>query len=310
MIRLGYTIGTFHQVAGDQYLIDAVYREAQAAEAAGFDSLWVADHLMQTPAVAPRNDPILECYVTLAALAAVTSKVRLGAFVTCAGYRNAALLGKIVTTLDHVSRGRAVFGIGAGWFEEEHESYGYEFGTVGERFDRMVDVLDIVQSMFREEATTHEGRHFRARGALNSPPPVQPGGPPTMIGGSGEKRTLRLVAERADLCNVAGTPERVRHLMAVLDDHCAAVGRDPASVCRTYISPVVVRQTRGLAEAAAGSYYRDRTPAIIGTRAEVTAHLRSVLDAGIDGLILSCVHEDRTSDYIQLLADIVADARS
>jgi alkanesulfonate monooxygenase SsuD/methylene tetrahydromethanopterin reductase-like flavin-dependent oxidoreductase (luciferase family) len=180
-------------------LFDTVLSQALAAEKAGFDSIGVADHLMQAPAVVPADDPMLECYTTLGALAAARSRVRLGAFVRCPDYRSAALLGKIVTTLDVISAGRAIFGIGAGWYETEHRAYGFdELGRHGERYERMVDTVEIVRSMFTLDRTTYQGKHFWAEAALNSPRPVQPGGPPI------------LVAEYADMCNVLGSPEMVR----------------------------------------------------------------------------------------------------
>src|SRR4051794_37924610 len=179
LIRLGFALGDYPTPAtGDAMLFDSVAAQTTAAERAGFDSVWVADHLMQTPAVAPTTEPMLECYTLLGALAALTSTVRLGAFVGCASYRNAALLGKAVTTLDVISHGRAIFGIGAGWFEAEHQAYGYEFGTVADRYERLLEVLAVVRSMFTDEETTYAGRHFRSAGAVNHPRPVQPGGPP------------------------------------------------------------------------------------------------------------------------------------
>jgi F420-dependent oxidoreductase-like protein len=319
---LGFSLGDYPTPAeGPLKLFDSVVAQVRAAERAGFDSVWVPDHLMQTPVVASKDDPMLECYTTLGALAALTSTVRLGAFVGCAAYRNPTLVGKAVTTLDVISHGRAVFGIGAGWFEEEHEAYGYEFGTAAQRFDRLVEVLEIVRSMFRSESTHAEGRYFRAAGALNRPRPLQQGGPPILIGGSGERRTLRLVAEYADICNVTGGPARLRRLMEVLDGHCHDVGRDPAEICRTFINVVTVRGTEQEARAAIPESYRD-VPAevtdhlsetvrpIAGTRAQVVDQLGRHLASGIDGMILSCAAEDRHPDYVELLADVASEAFS
>ena len=174
MVRLGYAYG--HYGSDRAGLFDSVLEQARAAEDAGYDSVWVPDHLMQATAVAPVDDPMLECYTTLGALAAITSKVRLGAFVGCPAYRSAALLGKILTTLDVISGGRAVFGIGAGWYETEHTAYGFDLGHHGERYERLVETIEIVQSMFVNETTTYDGKHFRAEAALNSPRPVQPAG--------------------------------------------------------------------------------------------------------------------------------------
>jgi F420-dependent oxidoreductase-like protein len=311
MIKLGFTYGHYGGDGGEMF--DSVLAQARAAEEAGFDSVWVADHLMQAPAVAPVEDPMLECYTTLGALAVATSRVRLGAFVGCPAYRSAALLGKIVSTLDVVSHGRAIFGIGAGWYEREHLAYGFEeLGHHGERFERMVETIEIVRSMFVNDTTTYHGKHFRAEAALNSPKPVQSGGPPILIAGTGQKRTLRLVAEYADICNVLGSPEIVRHLMDTLDRHCEDVGRDPASICRTVTSMVIVRESEQEAEAAMPAVFRaNPSPLrpVAGTQGQVVEMLRRLLEAGADGLILSCVQGDGTPQYIAKLAELAAAAR-
>lgn len=315
-MRLGFALGDYPRPRdGDAGLFDSVVAQTLAAEAAGFDSVWVPDHLMQTPVVAPRDDPMLECYTTLGALAALTSRVRLGAFVSCAGYRNPALLAKMMTTLDVISHGRSVFGIGAGWFQQEHDAYGFEFGSGADRFDRLVEVVEIVRSMFVNEETRFEGRHFRAVGALNYPRPLQPGGPPILIGGSGEKKTLRLVAEYADICNVTGGPARLRHLMDVLDSHCEALGRDPKEITRTFINVVIVRDTEREAVQAMPEAYRDISSEvsdtlsdtvrpIYGTREQVVEKLQEHVPTGIDGMVMSCAGEDRNAEYVALMGEI------
>jgi F420-dependent oxidoreductase-like protein len=319
-IRLGFSLGDYPRPSeGDTGLFDSVLAQVQAAERSGFDSVWVPDHLMQTPVVASRDEPMLECYTLLGALAAATSSVRLGAFVGCAAYRNPALLAKAVTTLDVISKGRAVFGIGAGWFEQEHHAYGYEFGSVSDRFERLVEVIEIVRSMFTAEETRFEGHHYRAEDALNYPRPLQTGGPPILIGGSGEKRTLRLVAEYADICNITGGPAKLTHLNRVLDSHCEAIGRDPTEICRTFINLVIARDSTEEAYEAMPASYREiaqevsdhlseTVRPIAGTRREVVEQLRRHLDAGIDGMILSCVASDRNAAYVELLGEIAAEA--
>jgi len=319
-VRLGFSLGDYPRPPeGDAGLFDSVLAQVRAAERSGFDSVWVPDHLMQTPVVAPRDDPMLECYTLLGALAAATSSVSLGAFVGCAAYRNPALLAKAVTTLDVISKGRAVFGIGAGWFEGEHQAFGYQFGTVAERFERLAEVIEIVRSMLSADETHFEGRHFRADGAVNYPRPLQPGGPPILIGGSGERRTLRLVAEHADICNLTGGPARLAHLNRVLDSHCRAVGRDPAEICRTFINLVIVRDSAEEADQAVPAAYKEIAPEvtdhlsetvrpIAGTRAEVVDQLRRHLEAGIDGMILSCAAADRNARYVELLGELAAEA--
>jgi F420-dependent oxidoreductase-like protein len=321
-IRLGLSLGDYPlPPEGPGRLFDRVVDQVRAAERSGFDSVWVPDHLMQTPVVAPKEDPMFECYTTLGALAALTSRVRLGAFVGCAAYRHPGLLAKAVTTLDLISHGRAVFGIGAGWYEEEHRAYGYDFGTTTERFERLEEVLQIVRPMLRGETPYVEGRHFRVAGPLNCPPPEQAGGPPVLIGGSGEKRTLRLVARYADICNVSGGPAKIRHLMDVLDRHCEEEGRDPAEIGRTFINVVIVRPTEREAVAAMPEAYRHLSREVTdhlsetvrpfcGTRSQVVDQIGACLAAGVDGMVLSCAGEDRTADYVELLADLAGEVLS
>jgi F420-dependent oxidoreductase-like protein len=176
---------------------------------------------------------MLEAYTLLGALAARTKRVDLGTLVTGVTYRNPAMLAKIVTTLDIISKGRAILGIGAAWYDVEHEGLGFEFPPVKERFERLEEALQICRAMFTEDRPTFEGRHSRISEARNLPRPVRPGGPPIMVGGSGEKRTLRLVAQYADLCNLFGDPTTISHKLEVLHRHCADVGRDPAEITTT-----------------------------------------------------------------------------
>jgi F420-dependent oxidoreductase-like protein len=220
-------------------LFDRVVEQAQAAEAAGFDLVTVMDHFYQISVVGPETEPMLEAYATLAALAQVTSRVRLGTLVTGVTYRNPALLAKTVTTLDTISKGRALLGIGAAWNDSEHTGYGFEFPPVRERMDRLDEALTIARLMFAEERPSFEGRYYRIDRALNRPRPVQPGGPKILIGGSGEQRTLRLAARHADMTHwFVPTPEEFTRKNAVLEEHCRSVGRDPSTIVRTIGVPI------------------------------------------------------------------------
>src|SRR5205823_8462551 len=172
---------------------------ATTAEASGFDSLWVMDHFYQIRGIGPRTDPMLEAYTLLAALAARTERVSLGTMVTGVTYRNPALLAKMVTTIDVISKGRAILGIGAAWNEDEHNGYGTEFPPIAQRMDRLDEALTIAKLMFKEERPTFEGKYYRFERALNVPRPVQPGGPKILVGGGGERRTLRLLAQHGDI---------------------------------------------------------------------------------------------------------------
>jgi F420-dependent oxidoreductase-like protein len=236
--RLGLQIPsfTFPGVA-DADLFETIAGIAMTADNSGFDSLWLMDHLYQIEVVGPREDPMLEAYTLLGALAARTSEIALGTMVTGVTYRNPALLAKIVTTLDIISSGRAILGIGAAWNDDEHAGYGYDFPTAKERLDRLEEALQIIPAMFTEETPSFVGRHYRVQEVLNNPKPVR-GRIPVLIGGGGEKRTLRLVAQYGDACNLFGGPDDVRHKLDVLERHCADVGRDPAEITKTVLLTV------------------------------------------------------------------------
>jgi F420-dependent oxidoreductase-like protein len=204
---------------------------AQAAESSGFDSLWLPDHLMQSAIGGGRTGVMPEAYTMLAALAATTSTARLGTTVTPVTMRAPALLAKMVTTIDLISGGRAVLGLGAGWDAEEFGSYGIEFPAAGEREDRLAEAIRICRAMFDEQAASFSGLHYAIEHAYNVPRPQ--GGIPILVGGGGERRTLRIVAELADACNVSGDPEQVRHKFEVLGAHCATVGRELGAITKT-----------------------------------------------------------------------------
>ena len=190
-MRFGLQIPNFTTDETPGALFDGVVAMATAAEETGFDSVWVMDHFYQLPPMGGPSQPMLDAYTLLGALATQTSRVRLGTMVTGVTYRNPAHLAKIVTTLDVISAGRAILGIGAAWYDVEHEGLGFDFPPAGERLDRLEEALQICRAMFTEEAPSFDGRYYRIHEARNVPPPVQPGGPPILIGGGGEKRTLQ-----------------------------------------------------------------------------------------------------------------------
>src|SRR5439155_8630529 len=194
-MRFGLQIPNFTLGVPDDRLFEEVAGIATTAEESGYDSVWVMDHFYQLPPLGGPAQPMLEAYTLLGALGARTERVRLGTLVTGVTYRNPALLAKIVTTLDVITSGRAILGIGAAWHDVEHQGLGFEFPPAGERLDRLEEAVQICRAMFREERPSFAGRHYRIEEAWNVPRPVQPGGPAIMIGGGGEKRTLRLVAQ-------------------------------------------------------------------------------------------------------------------
>jgi F420-dependent oxidoreductase-like protein len=300
--RMGLQIPLFtYPGVGSDAMFDTVAGIAKAGEAAGFDSVWVMDHFYQLPGLGQPEEPMFEAYSLLTALAAVTERVKLGAMVGGVTYRNPAFLAKTVTCLDVISKGRAIWGIGAGWFELEHDAYGYEFGTFTDRFEKLEEALQIAKSMFVNDTTTFDGKWFSVKDAFNVPRPVQAGGPPVLIGGSGEKKTLRMVAQYGDACNVFGNPQQVRHLMGVLDGHCETLGRDPRSVTRTRLGTLVVGKTYEDAMGRIAKRYgvsslddlkgermeRMKAMMIIGDRDTVGEEVSNLLDAGLDGLIFN-----------------------
>lgn len=217
-------------------------RTGQHLDHLGFDTLWTWDHLY--PIIGSPEGPIYEGYLTLAAWAQATQRIRLGLMVGANPFRNPALVAKMVTTLDHISNGRAILGIGGAWFETEFRAFGYEFGaTPGERLRWLGEALPIMRAMLRGEEPTIEGDRYAVRQVRNDPPPIQPQ-LPILVGGGGEKVTLRLVARHADMNNVGGGFDSVKHKEEVLLQHCADVGRDPAEIERTAsMGPIIIRDT-------------------------------------------------------------------
>jgi F420-dependent oxidoreductase-like protein len=277
---------TFPGVASDG-LFERIVANVAAAEASGIELVTVMDHFHQIAPVGRPDEPMLEAYTLLGALAARTRRVRLGTMVSGVTYRNPALVAKAVTTLDAISGGRAVCGLGAAWYEEEHAAYGYEFPRIGERLDRLEEAVQICRLMFTQEQPRFEGRHYRLDGALNVPRPIQPGGPPILIGGAGERRTLRIVARYADMANWFGTPEELRHTTEVFLRHCDEVGRDPDEVVRTVMLTVVVADAAVDAAPILDRMTPERrAQAIVGTPEEVAERLRPYLDLGFRGLML------------------------
>jgi F420-dependent oxidoreductase-like protein len=291
-IRAGLQIPSFNlpgvEPAG---LLNALTAIATTAETSGFDSIYVMDHLHQIRGVGPEEHWMLEGNSTLAALAAVTESVHLGLMVGAVTYRNPALHAKITTTIDVLSGGRAIHSLGAAWFEGEHLAYGYPFPPLRQRFEELEDALNIARAMFTEERATYAGKHHSVDQAYNNPKPIR-GDIPILIGGSGERKTLRMVAQYADASNIFGDVATVRHLLDVLAGHCADVGRDPAQITKTKLATLVVAETHEAAQANVAPM-RDQIPAdrfdalvIAGDPDGVGEQVAAYLDAGLDGLIV------------------------
>ncbi len=300
MIRIGLQIPnfTYPGVAPDQ-LFEKVAAVAVAAEQSGFDTVMVMDHFYQLPMLGPPEHEMFEAYTLLGAIAARTERVNLGTLVTGVTYRNPAVLAKIVTTLDVVSKGRAFLGIGAAWFDQEHEALGVTFPPVKERFERLEEALQICRAMFRSERPTFEGEHYSTKDAINSPAPIR-GDIPIMIGGQGEKKTLRLMAQYAEMANFTSGFDELPRKLEVLAGHCADQGRDIATINKTSLASVVVGETMEAAAQTRNDFLRARgldwdaldeatramltARIVVGDADGVGEHVQQLIGLGLDGV--------------------------
>jgi F420-dependent oxidoreductase-like protein len=311
-IRLGLQIPNFNfPGVAEEQLFERLSEIASTAESSGFDTVLVMDHLHQIPGVGPPENWMLEGNTILSALAARTSTVNISLLVGSVTYRNPALHAKITTTLDVISGGRAIHGIGAGWFEAEHVAYGYEFPPLRERFERLEDHLNIARTMFTRERASYEGKHHSVREALNNPKPIR-GDIPIMIGGSGEKKTLRMVAQYADASNFFGDPDRMRHLIGVLEGHCERLGRDPAEITKTRLGTVIIADTQAEAERRLevvrerSGIPRERLATfLVGDPDTVAEKASELIDAGTEALIFNSPHV-HDLETVQLLGETLA----
>jgi F420-dependent oxidoreductase-like protein len=254
-VKLGLQIPSFTWPGGPEAIGPTLGRIVRDADEAGFDSIWVMDHFFQIRSVGATEEPMLEGWTTLGFMAAHSTRARLGLMVGGVHYRQPGLWIKAATTLDVLSGGRAWLGIGAAWNEEESRALGFAFPPLGERFEQLEDTLRMAHGMWSGERGSEaalEGRRMRAERLLNSPQSISRPRVPIMVGGGGEKKTLRLVAQYADACNVFGSPEGIARKYRILDEHCAAVGRDPAEIERSTLQGVNLSRDGGRrAESAA-----------------------------------------------------------
>jgi F420-dependent oxidoreductase-like protein len=236
-MELGIHYANFTLPGGAEALAPTLAATARAAEDVGCSTFTLMDHWFQMESFATAHDPMLEGYTSLGFLAGKTEQMKLGLLVTGVTYRHPGLLAKIVTTLDVLSGGRAMLGIGAAWYEREHLGLGVRFPPISERFDRLEEALQIIQQMWSADDGPYEGRHYQLAETICVPAPIQQPRPRILIGGGGERKTLRLVAKYADACNLsAANPEAVAHKLDVLRAHCADVGRDPSEIQTTLMS--------------------------------------------------------------------------
>jgi F420-dependent oxidoreductase-like protein len=255
------------------------------------------DHFFQLPPLGGPDQPMLEAYTLLGALAARTRRVQLGTLVTGVTYRNPGILAKIVTTLDVISQGRAVLGIGGAWYDVEHRALGVAYPSDRIRLDMLEEAVQVCRAMFTGDDVSFSGTYYHLDHARNLPRPVQPGGPKIMIGGGGEKRTLRLVAQYADKCNVTGGAAMLAHKIEVLHRHCAEVGRDPAEVDVTWMTPLILTTSeentsefRNMIAASASP--EEAAGFTIGQAHEIPDLVAGHIEAGADEVIFSVAFTD------------------
>jgi F420-dependent oxidoreductase-like protein len=264
---------------------------AQAADESGFDSVWVVDHLIS---VLNEAETVLEAWTEITAIGAITQRVRIGQIVLCVSFRHPPLLAKMAATLDQVTGGRLIVGLGAGWHSGEYEQYGYAYPPIGTRLRQLDEACQILRRLWSEERTTFEGRHFQVRNAQLSPKPAQPR-LPIMIGGGGEKVMLRLVAEHADIWNNLGAYHGdAAHKREVLREHCRAIGRDPAEILVTQqtLAAIAMDRTdaaRRTEKVVAELGFLDATPelALTGTPEEIRTRVEKNRALGINGFMMS-----------------------
>ena len=321
-IRLGYQIPNFTYPGGDPAaIVPTVARQAREAEAAGADAVFVMDHFYQLPGLGRPDDPMLEAYTLLGALATATERVQLSSLVTGNTYRNPTLLAKAVTTLDLASNGRAVLGIGAGWFELEHQQLGFEFGTFTDRFQRLDEALQILEPMLRGERPTFSGDWYRAENATNEPRLRDD--LPILIGGSGERKTFRYAARHAAHLNLICDASVIPQKLEALEQRCAEEGRDRSTIETSYLAFVLMDEDGD----AARSMHRDYLAArgvdldamddaqrraatdrqFVGSPEEVAEQVRErVLDRGVDGVVFNMVPNGHVPGAVEMAVSALA----
>jgi F420-dependent oxidoreductase-like protein len=292
MTKFGLQIPNFSFGGDASQIFETVAELAQTAEQTGFDSVWVMDHFYQLPPLGGPDQPMLESYTILGALGARTERVKLGALVGGVTYRNPALVAKAATTLDVITKGRAICGLGAAWFDVEHAGLGFDFPPAGERLSRLEEAVQICRAMFTEESPSFEGKYYSITNARNVPRPIRPEGIPIMVGGGGEKRTLRTVARYADMCNLFGDAETLRHKFDVLRKHCEEAGRPYEAITRSRLATMVLTEDSAQTDATnqmLASLPASRASAAfnVGTEKEILSQIDELEEAGVQYFIFN-----------------------
>ena len=308
-------------------LFERIAAVAVAGEDSGFDTVFVMDHFFQLPLIGPPELEMFEAYTLLGALAARTKTARLGTLVTGVTYRNPAVLAKEVTALDVISRGRALLGIGAAWYDLEHAALGVEFPPISVRYELLEDALRICRAMFTQRQSTVEGTHHSVTDAWNSPAPVTPGGPPILVGGSGERKTFRLAAQYADELNINAAFVEMPRKVEALNEHLATLGRARSDISVSCLGTIVTAATHDEAAAKIAGLMRSRgldDPESVLADADLTATLlprflwgdaddvgeqvEKLLAAGLDGVVVNMIADGHDPDAVALAGETLTKA--
>lgn len=309
-MQFGQTLGTHHAQPGN--CMDTLLAIARASEEVGLDSLWVPDHFI-FPDLEKTDEeiPIVECFTTMAAVAAVTTRIRIGSYVIGIPYRNPALVAKMFTTLDLISHGRMIVGLGASWHQAEFDAYGWAFPPAKERLDRLTEAIQIIKQMLSHRVSSYSGTYYSTSNAVNTPQPVQRPNPPILVGGAGEQRTLRIVAQYADYCNIIrGDPDTVARKYTVLRQYCEELGRPHTDIVRTnHVTILMARNETQLAAKKRKYRWFLTTPPLIGTPEKIVEDINRFAMAGTQHLIFNLV-DAHELESIYLFAETVMPAFS
>jgi len=297
MIKFGLQHPSFTYDGEGAKIFQTLKKTILYAEESGFDSFWVMDHFFQIPRVGRLEEPILEGWSTISALAAVTRKIRVGTLVTGNIYRNPAVLAKMGATVDALSNGRLFMGIGAGWFETEANAYGIPFYTVSERLKRLEEALQIIKGMWTHDRFSFIGKYYRVNEAMCYPKPIQKPCPSILVGGSGEKVTLKLVAKYGDACNLVGGAKTVKTKLEKLKEHCKAVGRDYKDILKTKLGLLIIGEDD---KEVSLMVQRHRQPGLtdeqysewvtFGTPKQAVRKIQELINAGLQYLIFNIAY--------------------
>ncbi len=309
-MKFGLQHPSFSSDGQGAQIADSLKKLVLRAESSGFDSFWVMDHFHQIQFVGAPEEPMLEGWTTIAALSTVTSKIKLGTLVTGNIYRYPSVVAKMSATLDVMSKGRLFMGIGAGWNDEEATAYGIPFPSTRERLKRLEEAVQIIKKMWTEESANFNGKYYKLHGAYCNPKPIQKPHPPIMVGGEGERETLRIVAKYADACNLFGSPNTVRHKLEVLREHCKTAGRNYDEILKTKLGRVVIGKSKSEVERQLAESFQGAPPerikemAIYGTAEDVRRDVEALRDVGIEYLILN-LGAKQESEAVSVFADEV-----